>query len=69
LPLGVNPQVYQSNIPIQTVKTKLTGALPQLKILPAAEFMEPETCWSFPVALGNAVVAHIKIYYDGIHVM
>ncbi len=69
LPLGVTPQVYQNNIPIQTVKTKLSGVLSQLKILPAAEFMGPETCWSFPVALGNIVVAHIKIYYDGIHVI
>jgi hypothetical protein len=31
--------------------------------------MEPEACWSFPVAMDNQIVAHIKIYYDGIHVV
>ncbi len=69
LPLGINPQVYQNNVSLQTVKANLSNILPQLKILPAAEFMAPETCWSFPVALGNTVVAHVKIYYDGLHVM
>ena len=69
LPLGVNPQVYQNNISLQTVKTNLSRILPQLKILPVAEFMAPETCWSFPVVLGNTVVAHVKIYYDGVHVV
>ena len=69
LPLGINPQIYQNRVSLQTVKTNLSRILPQLNILPAAEFMGPETCWSFPVVLGNIVVAHIKIYYDGIHVI
>ncbi len=69
LPIGVNPQVYQSSITMQKVKSGFSAVIPQLKILPAAEFIEPETCWSFPVTLGNLVVAHVKIYYDGIHVL
>lgn len=69
LPLGVNPQVYQNSVSLQAVKTNLGRILPQLKILPVAEFMAPETCWSFPVSIGNTVVAHVKIYYDGVHVL
>ncbi len=69
LPLGVNPRIYQSSLSIQTVKKELFTAISQLKILPAAEFIEPETCWSFPVILGNIVVARVKIYYDGAHVL
>jgi len=69
LPLGVNPHVFQSRIPIQTVKSKLSAIVSQLKIMPVAEFTEPEACWSFPVALGNGLVAHVKIYYDGLHVL
>ena len=69
LPLGINPHVFQNNIEISRVKSNLSAVIGNLKILPAAEFMEPEACWSFPVAIGNIIVAHIKIYYDGIHVL
>ncbi len=69
LPLGLNPHVFQNNIEITRVKSNLSKVIGNLKILPVAEFMEPEACWSFPVAMDNIIVAHIKIYYDGIHVM
>lgn len=69
LPLGINPHAYQSDIRIQSIKSNLSTVIGNLKILPAAEFMEPEACWSFPVARGNTIVAHIKIYYDGIHIV
>jgi hypothetical protein len=69
LPLGISPHTYPSNIQIKSIKSNLSSAIGNLKILPAAEFMEPEACWSFPVAIGNTIVAHIKVYYDGIHVV
>ena len=31
--------------------------------------MGPEACWLFPVALGDTIVAHVKVYYDGIHIV
>jgi len=37
--------------------------------LPYADFREPEACWGFPVSLGNTIVAEIKVYYDGIHIL
>ena len=69
LPLGINPHVFQNNIEISKVKSNLSAIISNLKILPAAEFIEPEACWSFPIVIGNIIVAHIKIYYDGIHVL
>ena len=69
LPLGVNPHEYRNNVQIQSIKSGLSSVIGNLTILPAAEFMEPEACWSFPIAMGNTIVAHIKVYYDGIHVV
>ncbi len=69
LPLGINPHAFQNNVEINSVKSNLSSVIDNLKILPAAEFMEPEACWSFPVAVDNIIAAHIKIYYDGTHVM
>ncbi len=69
LPLGINPRAFQNNVKISLIKSNLSSVIGNLKILQAAEFMEPEACWSFPMAIGNIIVAHIKVYYDGIHVM
>ncbi len=69
LPLGINPHSYQSNVNIQSIRSNLLSVINNLRILPIAEFMEPEACWSFPVAIGNTVIAHVKIYFDGIHVV
>ena len=69
LPCGINPHVYQSNIQLQSIKSKLLSTVSKLKILPVAEFLESEACWSFPVVMNNIIVTHLKIYYDGIHVL
>jgi hypothetical protein len=69
LPLGIVTHTYQNNVQLQSIKTKFSSAVGSLKILPFAEFLEPEACWLFPVVLNNIVVTHIKIYYDGIHVL
>jgi len=69
LPLGINPHAFQNNVEINSVKSNLSSVIGNLKILPEAEFMEPEACWSFPVVIGNIIIAHIKVYYDGIHVI
>jgi len=71
LPLGIHPRIYQipaSSI-IQIIKNQLPHIIRELRILSAAEFREPEASWIFPVALGNTIVSHIKVYYDGIHIV
>ncbi len=69
LPLGLHPRVTQNSVGLQQVKSRLAGLIDRLKVLPAAEFREPETSWLFPVSLDHAIVAHFKIYYDGVHVV
>ncbi len=69
LPSGVNSHSYVGNVSIQSVKSGLSAAVSKLKILPAAEFIEPEASWSFPLVYQDFIVAHIKILYDGIHVI
>ncbi|RLE44866.1 hypothetical protein DRJ25_06280 [Candidatus Woesearchaeota archaeon] len=69
LPLGINPRTYQCTVQLQAIKARISAAIGNLKILPAAEFMGPEACWLFPVALGDTIVAHVKVYYDGIHIV
>ena len=69
LPLGINLHAYQNKVQIQSIESQLSVVVGNLEILPVAEFMEPEACWSFPVVLDGAIVAHIKVYYDGIHVV
>ncbi len=69
LPLGINTHTYQSNIQIQAIKTRLSNVIENLQIIPAAEFREPEASWSFPIILGDRIVAHLNVYYDGIHIL
>ncbi|RLB79422.1 MAG: hypothetical protein DRH24_12630 [Deltaproteobacteria bacterium] len=69
LPLGINPHEYRSNVQIQSIKSSLSSVIGKLTVLPAAEFIEPEACWSFPVAMDSKIVARLKVYYDGIHVI
>ena len=69
LPLGINLHEYRSNVQIQSIKSGLSSVIGKLTVLPAAEFMEPEACWLFPVTMGNTIVARLKVYYDGIHVV
>ena len=69
LALGINPHVFQNNIGMQSIKSNLITTIGNLKILPVAEFMEPQNCWSFPLVMGSTIVASIKVYYDGIHIL
>ncbi|MBW1981269.1 MAG: hypothetical protein JRJ12_08595 [Deltaproteobacteria bacterium] len=69
LPLGISPHAYQIGIQLAALKARLANMIKKLKILSAAEFVDPEVSWSFPVALGNTIVTHVKVYYDGTHIV
>ncbi|NOZ13416.1 MAG: hypothetical protein GXO69_07175 [Acidobacteria bacterium] len=70
LPLGIMPCRFgETTAGLQSVKAALQPVFNRLKILPYAEFIEPESCWSFPLVLDNRIVARVKIYFDGVHVM
>ncbi len=74
LPLGippveieVSPQLIERVI--ENVKRNLPAIVNSLEILNGAEYREPESVWCIPVAYKNMIVAHLKIYIDGIHVV
>jgi len=69
LPAGLHSHEYRMGVQIQIIKAALPSVVKSLVILPDAEFVEPESCWLFPVARNGMIVAHIKVYYDGIHVL
>ncbi len=69
LPLGIHPRVGQSNPQIQSIQADLATLTSKLRIIPYAQFREPEACWLFPITLGNSIVTNVKIYYDGLHVV
>ena len=60
---GVSPQL------IENIKRKLPTIVSSLKILNGAEFRAPESAWCIPLAYKNMIVAHLKIYSDGIHII
>jgi hypothetical protein len=69
VPLGIPPYRCEGCMDVQRVKAALPEMVHALKIVPAAEFIGPESAWSFPVTSGDAVVAHLKVWQDGIHVV
>ncbi len=73
LPVGIHAHIYyntsQVHEVIKGIKARLTSIIHKLKILPAAEFREPEASWIFPIVLGHIIVSHLKVYYDGIHIV
>ncbi len=69
LPMGMPPRVCNTVMDMASIKARLSGVAGQLKVLDMAEFRGPEGSWSFPVVLGNTIVSHLKVYYDGIHIV
>ncbi|WP_457755819.1 hypothetical protein [Thermodesulfatator indicus] len=69
LPKGIHVFAQSTEITLQKINEKLIGIVKNLKVLPAAEFREPEASWVFPVAYKQMIVAHIKIYHDGLRVV
>jgi len=60
---GVSPQI------IENIKRNLPTIVSSLKILNGAEYRAPESAWCIPLAYKNMIVAHLKIYTDGIHII
>jgi len=74
LPLGIHPveigvsrQVIERVI--ENVKRNLPAIVNSLEILNGAEYREPESVWCIPLAYKDMIVAHLRIYVDGIHVV
>ncbi len=69
LPLGVRPAVYGVTSSIGEIKRNLPEIVRNLVVLQGAEYREPESSWIVPLAYHGMIVAHIKVYADGIHIV
>ena len=70
LPLGISPvKAGVSPQVIENVKRKLPAIVNSLEVLNGAEYIEPENAWCIPLAYKDMIVAHLKIYVDGIHIV
>jgi len=69
LPRGYHPRVFSVAMPTDTIKQRLPNIIAKLRVLDAAEYRDPEHSWVIPLAYNAEVVAHIKVYQDGIHIV
>ncbi len=69
LPLGVHPIVGMTTDQIENIKKEVPAIVEGLEVLDGAEYREPENAWVVPLAYKNMIIAHLKIYVDGIHII
>ncbi len=69
IPGGYKPYLFNATQPIENIKKILPSVVNGLQVLSGAEYRAPEACWIVPLAYKGMIVAHIKIYYDGEHVV
>ena len=69
LPLGLHPIANRMVISIENIREKLPAIIHALEVLNGAEYREPESVWVIPLAYKSMIVAHLKIYIDGIHIV
>ena len=69
LPLGVRFTTTEAAPQLEKIKSDLPTIISQLELLNGAEYREPENVWVVPLAYEGMIVAHLKIYADGIHIV
>ncbi len=69
LPKGYNPHRLNQTVSLDVVKNKLAEIVSNLEVLNGAEYREPEYCFVVPLAYCGKIVAHIKVYCDGVHIV
>ncbi len=69
LPAEYRSAVYQSDVSRQAIEDQFNKIVSDMKILNGAWFRQPEACWIVPVAYNGEIIAFLRIYYDGIHVV
>ena len=69
LPAEYRPVVYQESTSLKNIKRQFSTIVNNLKILAGAWYRAPEGYWVVPLTYKNEVVASLKIYCDGIHVI
>ncbi len=69
LPKGYRIPAEDAQISLNVIKQYLRDIVPALLIVAGAEFRDPDKYWIIPLVYANKIVAHIKVYYDGVHIV
>ena len=69
LPIGFHPLTSGATVQIESIRNNLPKLINSLEVLNGAEYREPESVWAVPLAYKGMIVAHLKIYMDGIHIV
>ncbi len=69
LPAEYRPVIYQENVSLEKIKDQFEKIVNNMQILEGVWFSQPEACWIVPIAYRGEVIASLKIYHDGIHVI
>lgn len=69
LPLGYNPRIFNPTVSLDVIKQKIGSIISNLKVLDGAEYREPEGSWVVPLTYNEKIVAQVKVYYDGVHIV
>ncbi len=69
LPADFRLPVYEETVSLQTVKNVFSRIIGSMKMLDGAWLREPERSWIVPLSYKGMVIASVRIYYDGIHVL
>ncbi len=69
LPKGYHPMCFESKIRLEEVRRELPKVVSELKVLGGAEFRDKERCWIVPLGYRGMIVAHVKVYQDGVHIV
>ncbi len=69
LPKGYKVKTYLPEVSIEQIKKELPIVISKLQVLNGAEYREPEACWIIPLGIDGKIVAHLKVYYDGVHII
>ena len=69
LPKGYHPHVFSLSVEYEKIKEYFEKIVYELKLGDGAEYREPESSWEIPLIYRGMVVAHIKVYYDALHIL
>ena len=69
LPKGYHPINYEARLSLDDIRKELPAIIANLKVLDGAEFRDKERCWIVPLAYEGKIVAHVKVYHDGVHIV
>ena len=69
LPCGYQPRTFRAAISTNAIKQELPSIIANLKVLNGAEYRDPERSWLVPLSYNSRIVAHMKVYYDGVHIV